>query len=91
MGVVNIGGDGIEEIRCMWRIGRGRRAGRGDEALGRNCGDRDAGVGTELAGCWRWRSRISRARSYLSQSIALNAEYAMAHGALGVVLARLDD
>ncbi len=34
---------------------------------------------------------FTRARVYLSQSIALNAEFAMAHSALGVVLARLND
>ncbi len=34
---------------------------------------------------------FARARLYLSQSIALNAEFAMAHSALGVVLARLND
>jgi Flp pilus assembly protein TadD len=34
---------------------------------------------------------FARARVYLSQSLALNAEFAMAHSALGVVLARLND
>ena len=34
---------------------------------------------------------FSQARAYLSQSIALNTEFALAHSALGVVLARMND